>query len=200
MCICAPILTVATAAARSPPLSYPGWYSDPAFMGWLSVAVGAVGVCVAVVGLSIALKQISGVKSVAEAGRDAAESAKQQVDRVMSVVTLGDLCASGRELVVAIRTRNYGLAASKALDMRQQIARARYQTGTKTVMPQKQWQTAITDIANVQELCEHPGEESDSSETQADLHRDALSSASNVLEQLNSAAASAANDAGAVNG
>ena len=129
----------------------PSFYGGSPDFNFLSFWITAVGTIVTVGGFALAFWQLRRVAKSADAARDAADQARDQIASVSAVMDTTALVYLAQEVITYIRHDNYAAAAIRAHDLRSGVAKFRKtDVGTAALQPEE-WQRMVTLIAAVNE-------------------------------------------------
>ena len=161
----------------------------------VNLVCSIIGVFLGGAALWIAIVQIGRARSAAEAARFASEKTLNQVSHLASVVDLRKLCGRANEVLVLIKHENYGGAATRAQDLRVELAAARKSKWGSFVLPDEHaWQQMITHVA---QLYEGLFEATRDSPPDKDTRKKWVRRIGKVHEDLNAMAATATDRIGA---
>lgn len=109
---------------------------------WLAIA----GIVIGFGGFAFTIYQTIKARNAAEAAKDAASDARDQVSKISALVDLTRLCGLSSEMVSLLGEENVEAAAFRALDLRQGIAQIRVSPAGRHLMHPEEWQLMVTQI------------------------------------------------------
>lgn len=116
-------------------------------MFWLEVA----GVVLGGFALWVAWWQFGKARKSADAAKTAAESTAEQMSNVSVLVGVTGLAGYAAEVISRLEGGDFGVAATRASDLRYGLAALRSNSRTKNLFKGKRWQEAMTTLRNVEE-------------------------------------------------